>query len=245
MSCEIVSRATRIINNPNEMTLENISKVLNMAPRTVAYEFHKNGYQNRIIDFKGSLFISKYAEFVGNFIKSRNPELHVILNRRLKTKKGEKVYFQVYICEKRTAIQIDYDIDPDTVYTKIVKLNKSDFEDIISLSKIKLLLTNKLNLNRKFLPAKQIDMLKYIDENKDLTEEQLRNKLYFKLLNKQMIRDMYELKSLEKTIRNSSLMKTNSKSGSVINGIKNRSEASEERLRNIIKFNDGIGGISN
>ena len=111
-------------------------------------------------------------------------------------------YLQIYVKEKNTTIFIDYEIDKSLLSTKVIKLNKNDFSDIILLSKAKILLIKKLDLNPNFLENKPFNVFEYIEENKFLNNKQLKNKLYLNMLNTMMLNSEKELEEFRNELEN-------------------------------------------
>lgn len=155
--------------------------------------FHKANLQRRIDDFLGSEHIPDYVQYIYDFIKERNPKFHVFINKKVRLLDNRMGYLQIYIKERNTTIFIDYEIDKSLLNTKVIKLNKNDFIDIISISKIKIRLINKLKLNLNFLEDKPFNVFKHIEENKSLDNKQLKNKLYLNMLNTIMLNSEKEL----------------------------------------------------
>lgn len=183
-------------------TIDEICKTLHTDKIETLVAFHRQGLQRRIDDFLGSEHIPDYVQYIYDFIKERNPELHVFINKKIRLKDSRMGYLQIYVKEKNTTIFIDYEIDKSLLSTKVIKLNKNDFSDIILLSKAKILLIKKLDLNPNFLENKPFNVFEYIEENKSLNNKQLKNKLYLNMLNTMMLNSEKELEEFRNELEN-------------------------------------------
>lgn len=183
-------------------TIDEICKTLHTDKIETLVAFHRQGLQRRIDDFLGSEHIPDYVQYIYDFIKERNPELHIFINKKIRLKDNRMGYLQIYVKEKNTTIFIDYEIDKSLLSTKVIKLNKNDFSDIILLSKAKILLIKKLDLNPNFLENKPFNVFEYIEGNKSLNNKQLKNKLYLNMLNTMMLNSEKELEEFRDELEN-------------------------------------------
>ena len=174
----IIAKVNKHFENPLDRTIENVSKYLGISKRKVVHMYHMCNYQNSLIDFKGSSYVTKESKWVYNFIKSRNPEINVELSKRSKDKDKNEIYYQVFIKEKNLVILIDYNLETSKVPYNIIKLNKDDFRDIFELTRIKLLLIKKLALNKQIMLNRTIDILDYIEKHKNIPKYVFENELY-------------------------------------------------------------------
>lgn len=213
-------------------TIEEICKVLHTDKIETLTGFHTYGIQKRIDDFLGSEYIPKYVQYIYDFIKEKNPELHVFINKKVRLLDNRMGYLQIYIKERNTTIFIDYEIEKHLLNTKVIKLNKSDFEDIILLSKIKVTLIKKLKLNTKFLENNDFNVFEYIQQNKILSNKEFKNKLYLNMLNTVMLNTEKELEDFRNDLER------NIDKPQTIIKIREKLLESTEKLKGITTFFD-------
>lgn len=213
-------------------TIDEICKTLHTDKIETLTGFHTYGIQRRIDDFLGSKYVPTYVRYIYEFIKEKNPELHVFINKKVRLLDNRMGYLQIYIKERNTTIFIDYDIDKTLLNTKIIKLNKNDFDDIILLVKMKVMLIKKLNLNTKFLKNIPFNIFEYLEENKKLTNKEFKNKLYLNILNTIMLDTERELSDFKNDLEfNIDKLQT-------ILKLKEKLLESTERLKGITTFFD-------
>ena len=84
------------------------------------------------------------------------------------------------------------------------------------------------------LTDEPISIIKKIEQNKQLSEPQLRSMLYIRLLNKAMLKDMNEMKKYEDFVKTYSTTKKMVRASFLQKNI----AETKTRLRNIISFNE-------
>lgn len=231
-SKQFVNSVVKKFPNSYDRTLSNISTFYKISELDVARAFHTKGYPNGIIDFIGSDYIPKYIQYLYQFLITSTNLITVNINKKYELKDGRVAYLQIYIKEKKTCILVDYDLPKTLIDLKVIKLNKKDFYDIFSLSRIKLLLTKKLCIPMKFLDDIPFNSINYIEQNKDISLDLFREKLYFNMLNTIMIKNEIELNEMRKTIEN------NIDNSKEIIRLKDNINNTTQRLKNIIMFFD-------
>lgn len=231
-SKQFVNSVVKKFPNSYDRTLSNISTFYKVSELDVARAFHIKGYTNGIIDFIGSDYVPKYIQYLYQFLITSTNLITIEINKKYELKDGRTSYLQIYIKEKKTCILVDYDLPKTLIDLRVIKLNKKDFYDIFSLSRIKLLLTKKLCIPMKFLDDIPFNSIDYIEQNKNISPDLFREKLYFNMLNTIMIKNELELNEMRKTIEN------NLNHPREIIKLKENINNTTQRLKNIIMFFD-------
>lgn len=229
---DLIYKVNKHFVDPLERTIENVSKFLGINKREVVYTYHRRGCPYQLVDFRGSSYITKEAQWVYNFIKSKNPELTVELSKRSKYSDNKEIYYQIFIKEKKTVILIDYNLDITKIPYKIIKLNKRAFRDIFSLTRIKLLLIKKLSLNQQIMSNKEIDILDYIEKHKNISKDLFKNELYIKMLSRAMEKTQKRLK-----IESNNFLENKSKGQEILlSNIREDIKLSKNTLYNLLLY---------